>query len=210
MLEEIVKQCLKRGNLTHIVGPPKSGKNTLLYHLVSKVRKGEKAIIIDAEISVSVQRLIEITKFKEIELERIIIIQTKNSYEQHKTVLNLHNLIGSRKIKFIAINGITNHFRNNGIKIGKANKYNILALQVAYLKEFAKKMKIAVIVTNQMKGERDKFRASMGIVGKKIFEKYVDTTFEINQVNEKLWSINSDKNFRSLYLITEEGIKVLD
>ncbi|MHA1865299.1 MAG: hypothetical protein ACTSWZ_02225, partial [Candidatus Heimdallarchaeaceae archaeon] len=67
-----------------------------------------------------------------------------------------------------------------------------------------------VIVTNQMKGERDKFGASMGIVGKKIFEKYVDTTFEINQINEKLWSINSDKNFRSLYLITEEGIKVLD
>ena len=69
MLSQIINKSKVPPGITHIAGSPNSGTTTLLYQLCKGIRKGQKALIFDCEMSFSAQRLQEIIFDKKINLE---------------------------------------------------------------------------------------------------------------------------------------------
>lgn len=208
MLQELFKGIKTPRGITHIAGPPNSGKTTLLYNVCRSIRKNEKAIIFDCEMNFSAQRLQEIVINNEINLQDIIIIRTPEKNSQFLNIMKLHNFLAQIKCSFIAINGMTNHFRIPGKEDNVMLPHKMLAMQMAYLNLISKKLRMPILLTNQVLYRTVNKRKKFTPVLNTIIEHYSDNAIMVELLNKGIWSAKS-KNNKVLYKLVRTGIEIV-
>ncbi len=208
MLQELFKGIKTPRGITHIAGPPNSGKTTLLYNVCRNIRKNEKAIIFDCEMNFSAQRLQEIVINNEINLQDIIIIRTPEKNSQFLNIMKLHNFLAQIKCSFIAINGMTNHFRIPDKEDNVMLPHKMLAMQMAYLNLISKKLRIPILLTNQVLYRTVNKRKKFTPVLNTIIEHYSDNAIMVELLNKGIWRAKS-KNNEVLYKLVRTGIEIV-
>jgi len=138
--------------VTTVYGPSGSGKtNTCMLVAAETARKKGKVVYIDTEGGFSTERFKQITgdEFNTL-LGKLVFLKPANFEEQKKCLEKLKEKI-SADIKLIIVDTITMLYRlelGKGDDIFEANR--ALGRQLALLTEIARKMKIPVLITNQV------------------------------------------------------------
>ena len=208
MLLKLLEKFIVPQGITHISGPPNSGKTTILYQICKGIKNDEKVLILDCEVNFSAKRLQEILLDSEAKLENITIISLLNKKQQLKTVMKVQNFLGDNQYKFIAINGITDHFRFGKTEREERELPKALNLQLAFLRMVSDEYNLPIIFTNQVtpfkEGQGDALRP---IAGSSI-KNYVDNEVGLIHINRRLWKATC-KNEEEYYMISDTGIKVI-
>lgn len=206
MLSQIINKSKIPPGITHIAGSPNSGTTTLLYQLCKGIKKDHKTIIFDCEMSFSAQRLQEIIFDTKIMLQDIYVIQITNKEQQLRILMKLHKFLHNKTCSFIAINGITDHFRFSEKNKNEIYTQRILTLQMAYLKMLSKKRNLPIFITNQMSIFRDGEEQKTRPIYNSIINNFVDRTIAFQYINKKLWKAEYD-NEKLYYSLSSKGIE---
>jgi RecA/RadA recombinase len=206
MLSQIINKSKIPPGITHVAGSPNSGTTTLLYQLCKGIKKEQKAIIFDCEMSFSAKRLKEIILDTKTNLQDIYVIRIMDKKQQVKILMKLHNFLKNNEYSFMAINGITDHFRFNNKLKSERHTHRILALQMAYLKMLSKKQNLPIIITNQVSMFRDNEKQKIRPIANAIISNYSDRTIIFQYINKRLWKAkyNDEELF---YSLSSKGIE---
>lgn len=204
MLLDFLEKSIVPIGITHIAGPPNSGKTTMLYQTCRGLKKENKALILDCEINFSAQRLREILIDSEVDLAKIRIISLLNEKQQIRTVMKIQNFLGKTDFTFIAINGITDHFRLS--KIEKESP-KLINLQLAFLQMLNREYNIPIIITNQVTPFKENEKSFRPVAGSSI-KNYIDNEIMLIHINKRLWKASVEDE-EVYYTINEKGIEVI-
>lgn len=148
----------EKGIITTIYGPPGSGKtNFCIMAAASQVKKSNKVIYLDTEGGFSVERFKQIVgeEYKDA-LKNIILIKATSFEEQTEEISKILAELKNRgKISLVIADSMTMLYRLKLAEIAhdtdKIKKINTeLAKQLRMFTEMARKLNIAVLVTNQV------------------------------------------------------------
>ena len=156
----------EEGVITTIYGPAGSGKtNICLFCTIEVIKSGKKVIFIDTEGGFSVKRLEQISKNYKDVLKNMIFLRPTKFSEQKKAFSKLKSLAETKKVGLIIVDSIAMLYR---LELGTTKEvYEInreLGKQIASLIEIARKMKIPILVTNQVYANFDE-RNKVNMVG---------------------------------------------
>ena len=208
MLLELLEKSEVPSGITHISGLPNSGKTTMLYQTCRGLKTGEKALILDCEVNFSAHRLREILFDSNVKLENITIISLLNKQQQIRTIMKIQNFLGRNEYSFIAINGITDHFRLGRTEKGEKETQKPLNLQLAFLRMVNNEYNIPILITNQVTPFKDRHKHSFRPVAGSAINNYVDKEISLIHINRKLWKAIY-QNEEEFYTITERGIEII-
>ncbi|MBY8999301.1 MAG: hypothetical protein KGD64_00090 [Candidatus Heimdallarchaeota archaeon] len=208
MLSKFLEKSKIAEGITHIAGPPNSGKTTMLYHLCKGLKKGYKAFILDCEINFSASRLREITLGRDIELHDIIVLRVADKANQIRTLMKLHSFFKKEKPFFVGINGFTNHFRFNSLNEEETKWNKSLSLQMAYLQMISKKIGLSIVLTNQVSVYRENNQKIIRPIANSILTNYSNYNILLEHVNKKLWraKYNDEEGY---YTLSSQGIELI-
>jgi len=155
-LDLLLKGGYDQDVITTIYGPSGCGKTNLcLVAAVKVVESGKKAIFIDTEGGICVERIKQLTKKHEDVLKNIIFFNPVNFIEQNEIFETLRGMV-NESIGMIVIDSISMLYR---LELGKSTEvYDVnaaLGRQIAYLVEIARRKKIPVLITNQVYSDFD-------------------------------------------------------
>mgnify|MGYP003970563579 CR=1 FL=1 len=142
--------------ITTIYGPSGCGKTNLcLIAAVKVVESGKRAIFIDTEGGICVERIKQLTKDYESVLKNIVFFNPVNFIEQSEIFETLRGMVND-SIGMIVVDSISMLYR---LELGKSTEvYDVnasLGRQIAYLVEIARRKKIPVLITNQVYSDFD-------------------------------------------------------
>lgn len=143
---------VEKGGLTQFYGPPGSGKtNIVLKLMVQCVKKGKKAIFIDTEGGLSIERIKQISRDEFDKFaDNIIVFEPTTFKEQDDVLKKVENILESKKenIEILVLDSAVALYR---IKEGNSTQINReLGKQMALLSRIARKHNIAVVITNHI------------------------------------------------------------
>ncbi len=208
MLSKFLEKSIVSDGITHIAGPPNSGKTTILYHLCKGLKKGKKALILDCEINFSARRLREITLGKDIDFNNIILLRVADKANQIRILMKLHSFFKKDKPLFIGINGFTNHFRFSPLNVDEMNWNKTLSLQMAYLQMVSSKLNLPVVLTNQVSMFRENNLKIVRPFANSIITNYSDNNIMLEHVNKKLWKAKYE-NQEMFYTLSSQGVEIM-
>jgi len=151
-IDNLMGGGIEKGCLTQFYGPPGSGKtNIALQLLVRCAQNGHKAIFVDTEGGLSIERVKQISnnEFNSF-AKNIIIFEPTNFKEQMDVVKKIENLLDSKKeiVELIILDSAVALYR---LKEGDSTQTNReLGQQMALLSRIARKHNVAVVITNQI------------------------------------------------------------
>lgn len=151
-IDTILGGGVEKGALTQFYGPPGSGKtNIALKILVHCAQKGRKAIFIDTEGGLSIERIKQISgdNFDEF-AGNIIVLEPTDFQEQDEALKKVESIIksGNEKVDLIILDSAVALYR---LKDGGQTQINRdLGKQMGLLSKIARKYDIAVIITNHI------------------------------------------------------------
>ncbi|MDD5112109.1 MAG: DNA repair and recombination protein RadB [Candidatus Altiarchaeota archaeon] len=134
------------GVLTHLYGPPGSGKTNLaLMATANAVGKG-KVLYIDSEGGFSVERIKQITGGSlDAVMENVLLVKPTTFSEQQAAIRRLDGMVKEQPVALIVVDSIGNLFRledeRDAREFGK---------QLALLLRIARKYEIPILLTNQV------------------------------------------------------------
>ena len=130
--------------LTLVYGVASAGKTTLAKIAAIELSKEGKVIFLDTENGFNASRIKQLTsEFKNV-ISKVIVINAKNFYHQHKAIMDIWSIKG---VSLVVVDTIGAHYRVYVKKdYKKANL--ILRKQVNVLKELSRK--IPVIMATQV------------------------------------------------------------
>jgi len=151
VLDRMLEGGYDNDTITCVYGPAGSGKTVLcLLCAINLARKGKKVIYVDTEGSFSIDRLKQIAPDYKKVLDNIVFLKPTTFEEQKKSFDKLRKIIND-KVGLIIVDTIAMLYR---IELGKNDDVyetnRELGKQIAYLNEIARKMKIPVLVANQV------------------------------------------------------------
>ncbi len=208
MLSKFLEKSTVSDGITHIAGPPNSGKTTILYHLCKELKKRKKALILDCEINFSARRLREITLGKDIDFKNIILLRALDKANQIRILMKLHSFFKKEKPLFVGINGFTNHFRFSSLNANETKWNKSLSLQMAYLQMVSRKLSIPVVLTNQVSVFRENNLKIVRPFANSIITNYSDNNIMLEHVNKKLWKAKYE-NQEMFYTLSSQGIELM-
>ena len=208
MLIDLIKNSKVPKGLTHIAGPPNSGKTTLIYQTCRGIKEGKKGLILDCEMNFSAQRLQDITRGKKIDLRNIIIMNITDRNQQFSTIMKIHKFIANENFSFIAINGITDHFRYTNER-EEVSSYRTLSMQLAYLKMVSKKEKIPILMINQVSAYKSDNKKEFTPIANSVMEHYSDRKVILQHINRKLLKATAAEEI-VYYIVSSNGIEIKD
>ncbi|NHJ87539.1 MAG: AAA family ATPase [Asgard group archaeon] len=142
------------GKVTHVYGPPKSGKSTLSANVALElVKQGYKVMIISTErpIEIRMQSMIEATDIYQKELLQGIITTDIFSFEELIEIISKDLVKYVADVDLIIIDSITATYR---FKAGPIN-LTLLRKALSVLQSIALNHKKAVLFTNQVSSTMD-------------------------------------------------------
>ncbi|OEC88090.1 MULTISPECIES: DNA repair and recombination protein RadB [Methanobacterium] len=151
-IDSIIGGGIEKGSITQFYGPPGSGKtNIALKMLVQCAKNGKKAVFIDTEGGLSIERMKQITgdQFDDI-AGNIIVLEPTTFEEQDEAIKKIEYSLksGEKDIDLIILDSAVALYR---LKDGGQTEINRdLSKQMGLLSMIARKYDIAVVVTNHI------------------------------------------------------------
>ncbi len=151
-IDVIMGGGIEKGCLTQFYGPPGSGKtNIVLQLLVCCAKNGDKAIFIDTEGGLSIERVKQISNNQfDGFANNIIIFEPTSFNEQIEVLKKVEDLLDSKRenVELIILDSAVALYR---LKEGDSTQTNReLGQQMALLSRIARKHNIAVVITNHI------------------------------------------------------------
>ena len=151
-IDSIIGGGIEKGSITQFYGPPGSGKtNITLKMLVQCAKNGKKAVFIDTEGGLSIERMKQIAgeDFDNL-ADSIIVLEPTTFEEQDDAIKRIEYSLksGEDKIDLIILDSAVALYR---LKEGGQTEINReLGKQMGLLSRLARTYNIAVIVTNHI------------------------------------------------------------
>ncbi len=138
-------RALASRDITHIYGPPASGKTNIALISTAHVATEKKVVYIDTEGGFSTQRLEQITKEQMNDVFKNIILLEPTTFDEQKVAIKKLDDMISDKVGLIILDSIASLYRIEGDK-------NTMELgrQLAKLLRIARKYNIPILITNQV------------------------------------------------------------
>lgn len=178
-LDKLLGGGIESGVITNVYGLPGAGKtNFALQASVSCIRQGKKVIYIDTESGLSPERFFQMKNTEE-DLKKILIIKPLDFKSQSDVIKGLETLIAKEKAGLVVVDSIVGLYRvaAHGEKRSEANQE--LTCQFVALAQLAEKLKIPVLVTNQVYAVFDS--DEIELVGKDLPKYYCKTLIYIEK-----------------------------
>ena len=134
------------GNITHIYGPPASGKTNIAIIATRNAAKEGTVIYIDPEGGFSVERMKQIAgeDFDAV-LKNLLLIEPTDYDEQKVAIKKLDELVPKTNAKLVIVDSIAVLYR-----LEEEKDIKELGRQLAQLLRVARKFHIPVLITNQV------------------------------------------------------------
>ncbi|MGB9978391.1 DNA repair and recombination protein RadB [Methanobacterium sp.] len=151
-IDSIIGGGIEKGSITQFYGPPGSGKtNISLKMLVQCAKNGKKAVFIDTEGGLSIERMKQIAgdQFDDL-ASNIIVLEPTTFEEQDEAIKRIEYSLksGEDNIDLIILDSAVALYR---LKEGGQTEINReLSKQMGLLSMIARKYDIAVVVTNHI------------------------------------------------------------
>jgi DNA repair protein RadB len=151
-IDSIIGGGIEKGSITQFYGPPGSGKtNIALKMLVQCAKNGKKAVFVDTEGGLSIERMKQIAgdQFDDI-ASNIIVLEPTTFEEQDEAIKKIEYSIksGEESIDLIILDSAVALYR---LKEGGQTEINRdLSKQMGLLSMIARKYDIAVVITNHI------------------------------------------------------------
>lgn len=151
-IDSIIGGGIEKGNITQFYGPPGSGKtNVTLKMLVQCAKNGKKAVFIDTEGGLSIERMKQISgEDFDTFAGNIIVLEPTTFGEQDDAIKRIEYSLksGEDKIDLIVLDSAVALYR---LKEGGQTEINReLGKQMGLLSRLARRYNIAVIITNHI------------------------------------------------------------
>ena len=150
-IDGIMGGGVEKGCLTQFYGPPGSGKtNITLNILIQCVKTGNKAVFVDTEGGLSIERFKQISGDDfDVLASNVLIFEPKTFQEQDEALKKVENLLESEdKVDLVVLDSAVALYR---LKEGDLTQLNReLGKQMGLLSRIARKYHVAVIITNQI------------------------------------------------------------
>jgi DNA repair protein RadB len=151
-IDSIIGGGVEKGCLTQFYGPPGSGKTNIALNLTLQcVKKGKKAILVDTEGGVSIERFKQISgQDFGVLASNVLVFEPKTFQEQDEVLKNVENILesGREKVDLVILDSAVALYR---LKEGDLTQLNReLGKQMGLLSRIARKHQVAVIITNQI------------------------------------------------------------
>lgn len=150
-IDTIMGGGVEKGCLTQFYGPPGVGKtNIALNLLVQCAKSGKKAIFIDTEGGLSIERLKQISGDEFDKLAgNVMVFEPKTFQEQDEVLKKVENLLESEKdVGLVILDSAVSLYRITDGDLSQTNRE--LGQQMGLLIRIARKHHIAVVITNQI------------------------------------------------------------
>ncbi|MCS7144821.1 MAG: DNA repair and recombination protein RadB [Archaeoglobaceae archaeon] len=148
-IDSLLGGGIETGTITQLYGSSGTGKTTLCLMFAKSASKSHKVAYIDTE-GLSGERVKQI--FKDVSLFSNVYVQEVFTFRQQASALKeVEKLAKSEKIKLVIVDCFTSLYRSEledesrQIKVKRE-----LTAQLTYLLGLARKMDLAVLITNQM------------------------------------------------------------
>ena len=151
-IDSIIGGGIEKGSITQFYGPPGSGKtNITLKMLVQCAKNGKKAVFIDTEGGLSIERMKQISGEDFDDLAgNIIVLEPTNFEEQDEAIKRIEYSLksGEDDVDLVILDSAVALYR---LKEGGQTEINReLSKQMGLLSMIARKYDIAVVVTNHI------------------------------------------------------------
>lgn len=214
-LDNLMGGGIDKGCLTQFYGPPGSGKtNIALQLLVKCARNGNKAIFIDTEGGLSIERVKQISNNEFTNFaENIIIFEPTSFKEQIDVIKKIENLLESKKesVELIILDSAVALYR---LKEGDSTQINReLGQQMALLSRIARKYDVAVLITNHVYSvfDGDGIIEPVGGTILKYWSKIVVELARSNDLGERSATLKRHRSrpegLRTRFRIVDRGIE---
>ncbi len=149
-IDSLLEGGFERGCITEIYGEAGSGKtNICLQTAIGVAKEGKKVIYVDTE-GVSMERFRQLGGDEEIG-KNIIFYHVYKFSQQADVIEKVASLVMKKKdIPLIIVDSLTSYYRAERGVGEDTGMHKSLAWQLSILNSIARKMNIAVIVTNQV------------------------------------------------------------
>ena len=151
-IDSIIGGGIEKGSITQFYGPPGSGKtNIALKMLVQCAKNGKKAVFIDTEGGLSIERMKQISGEDFDDLAgNIIVLEPTNFEEQDEAIKRIEYSLksGEDDVDLVILDSAVALYR---LKEGGQTEINReLSKQMGLFSMIARKYDIAVVVTNHI------------------------------------------------------------
>ena len=170
----------KYEGLNIVYGEAATGKTTLaVIAALEQARKEKKVVFVDAENSLSIERIKQLAPDHDKFIDNLIIFSPKNYYQQVKVVKKISEL---KDISLIVIDTIGVHFRME-VKKDPKKLQQLLDWQIRTLRKISKQLPI--ILTNQV--YQDLKTGKLHMTAEKILKPWADSIFFLQKEPRKIF-----------------------
>lgn len=215
-IDELIGGGIEKGTITQIFGPPSSGKSNIALTLTVNVAKNnKKAIYIDTEGGISVERIRQIAKFDFSKIANNILVFEPTSFsEQNEDLKTIEFWLRNNHedVDLLVLDSAVALYRVDDMKSSKLNKE--LGKQMGILSKIARQYDIAVVLTNQIYNAfDDEGNNDIKAVGGTILQYWSKVILQLDLSDEPNHRIATLKRHRSIaegksvtFKITSRGI----
>ncbi|MDO5851587.1 MAG: DNA repair and recombination protein RadB [Methanobacteriaceae archaeon] len=212
-LDSLLGGGIEKGCITQFYGPPGSGKtNISLQILYESVKHGKKAIYIDTEGGLSLDRVQQIAGLDFKNIASNIYIEEPRTFEQQEAIIiKIEELLKKEKIELIIIDSIVALYRLEDEDPVQVNRR--LSQQMAKLLTFSRDYDVAVVITNQIYSLFDDGNDNIEPIGGNILKYWSKVIIEIEKISDDpirnailKRHKNKSNNQQVSFQISDEGI----
>lgn len=200
---------LQPGVITHVYGPPASGKTNLALMATARASREGRVLFVDSEGGFSVERLRQITRNDLSVLDSLLLIEPTSFDEQKVAVSKLAEIVPQEQVSLIIVDSISMLYR-----LEEEKDIRDLGRMLAKLLHLARKYHLPVLATNQVYTDIDSGKITS--VGGRIHEYWSKIMIEtgVNEYNGSKYALLKKHLFlpegiRLDYRIVDEGIEPL-
>ena len=206
----------EKGTITQIFGPPSSGKSNLTLALTVNVAKNnKKAIYIDTEGGISIDRIKQIAgdDFSNV-ANNIIVFEPTTFQEQNDKLRSIEIWLRRNHddVDLLVLDSAVALYRVDDMKSAKLNKE--LGKQMGLLSKIARQYDIAVIVTNQIYSAIDEEgNSDIKAVGGTILQYWSKVIIQLergDEINQRIATLIRHRSMpegkQAVFSITSRGI----
>ena len=215
-IDKLLDGGFEKGTITQIFGPPSSGKSNIALTLAVNVAKtNKKAIFIDTEGGMSVERIKQIAGDDFSNVANNIMVFEPTSFQEQNDNINAIELwlrSNHEYVDLLILDSAVALYRVDDMKSSKLNRE--LGKQMGVLSKIARSYDIAVLVTNQVyTAFDDEGNSDIKAVGGMVLQYWSKITIQLekaDEINQRIATLKRHRSIpegrQSVFRITLRGI----
>ena len=216
VLDDLLGGGFEKGTISQIFGPPSSGKSNIALTLAVNVAKtGRKAIYIDTEGGISIDRIKQISglNFSGV-ANNIIVFEPTSFLEQNENLRSIDVWLrkNHEDVDLLILDSAVALYRVDDMKSSRLNKE--LGKQMGILSKIARTYDIAVVLTNQIYNSfDDDGNNDIKAVGGTILQYWSKVIIQLErgeEINQRIATLVRHRSIpegkKATFSITSQGI----